>query len=1101
MNKFLKSKTVKAALGLVAVFAFVGVYSASAYTFTTTLKMGSKGEAVRQLQIALNACSDTMVSSTGAGSPGSETTTFGSKTKTAVMKLQAKAGLSQVGQVGPMTRAFLNANGCGTGTGNTGGNTGGNVVAGQITASVAPDSPAGLTLAGGSAFNPVIKIRLANGTSSPVNLTGLNLTKTGFMSNTNVTGVSVYDSAGMQHGNTVTTLGANGVAMMTFSTNPITIPANGTTDVWAKINLSSSATSGTVGLSVVSASDIMLSSGTAGGSFPVAGAQMTVVSGSSSLATVTLDVQASAVGASGATLNVDSASSQEISKFRIAETSSNEDIKLYSLSLWNNGNASGSDYRDVQLLDQTGNVIATAQPNGNVVKFNLSNPFLITKGQTKDFTVRATIIGGSTRTIQFTVYNDYDLDVRGVNTGVSILATAAGSVDSSFPIGDTSSTYNKVTIGQGSLSFSKASDSGSSAVAPGTEVVLAKFIAKPTGEDMEVRGISFGITQNAANKLTGTVYVKVNNQIVYSAAGTVANFATAGTNTVTRTLSSYPILTGGVNNTVEVVASIDSSATSSNNFKVNQFDITSVKRLISNDITDPSVGAQDGNTRTAQAASLNVTNLATPVASSVVTGTSGFELANIELNAGSSGEDVRVSTITIGDAKNATAAYADIANLVLKDASGNTLATSSSTSTNAATVAFNFSSPIIVAKGSTTTLKLYGDVIGGTATGSHTFTATAVTATGKDTGSTVSVSPAGNGQTMTITSGGSLAMSTVSGSGATPAVAQLVNINTTDGVYLAWKWTSQYESQKITSLKLKATGTALSQNNIKNIRLYAKKGTFTAFQSDATMFAQANQFSDCTSVANTCTFTWTAGDNLLPFTIDPNSGVTVWVKADIQGENIAKLGNDFYMSVTNDGTDVVAKGSTTGSTTSSMTGSASNTSGVTRIVPFQVVVSGVSPTDGSSTTTSIAAGTQLGRFKVMNNGTQITLTDATFTNSGTHTGTNARYTLYASSENSSDYTTNSLEVSGTDTVAFGSLTTSITINGGSYRYLTVVLSTATSVTTGDSFGLSVASLGDLKYSVAETGLGYDAEQDGDLTGTVTGLYVDGKPSLGTLNKQ
>ena len=43
MNKFLKSKTVKAALGLVAVFALVGVYSASAYNFTTVLKMGSMG--------------------------------------------------------------------------------------------------------------------------------------------------------------------------------------------------------------------------------------------------------------------------------------------------------------------------------------------------------------------------------------------------------------------------------------------------------------------------------------------------------------------------------------------------------------------------------------------------------------------------------------------------------------------------------------------------------------------------------------------------------------------------------------------------------------------------------------------------------------------------------------------------------------------------------------------------------------------------------------------------------------------------------------------------------------------------------------------------
>ncbi len=1099
MNKFLKSKTVKAALGLVAVFALVGVYSASAYNFTTVLKMGSKGEAVRELQKALNACSDTMVASTGAGSPGYETSTFAGKTKAAVMKLQAKAGLSQVGQVGPLTRAFLNANGCGTGsTGNTG-NTGGTVVSGQITASVASDSPVGLTLAGGSAFNPVLKLRLANGTSSPVNVTGLNLTKTGFMANTYVSGVSVYDAAGMQHGNTVTTLGANGVAIMTFSTSPITVPANGTTDVWVKVNLSSSATSGTIGFSVNASSDIMLSSGSAGGTFPIAGSQMTVVSGTSSLATVTLDEQASACGASGCTLNVDSASSQEIAKFRIQETSSNEDVKLYSLALWNNGNASASDYRDVQLLDQSGTVVATAQPAGNVVKFNLSTPFLIGKGQTKDFTVRATIVSGSTRTIQFTVYNDYDLDVRGVSTAVSILPSA-GSNDSSFPIGDTSATYNKATVGTGSLTFSRASDSATGSVAPGTEVSLAKFNAKPTGEDMEVRGISFGITQNNANKLTGTVYVKVNGQIVYSAAGTVANFATAGGNTVTRSLSSYPILTAGVNNTIEVVASIDSSATSSSTFKVNQFDVTSVKRLISNDITDPSVGAQDGVSLSAQAGNLNVTNLSTPVASSVVTGTSGIELANIELSAGSSGEDVRVSTITIGDQKSVTAAYSDFANLVLKDSTGSALATTSSTATNASTVAFNFSSPIIVAKNASTVLKLYGDLIGGTATYTHTFTATAVTATGKTTGNTISVSPAGSGQTMTITSGGTLAMSTVSGTGATPSNPQLTNINATDGVYLAWKWTSQYEAQKITSLKLKATGTSLNQNNVKNIRLYAKKGSYTSFQSDATQFAYVGQFSTCSS--NVCSFTWTDGSNVLPFTIDPGMGVTVWVKADLQGENVAKLGDDFYMSVTNDGTDVAAKGSITGATTSTMTGSSGISTAATHINPFQVLVTGESPTSGSTTQSSIGAGTQIGRFKVMNNGSaQITLTDATFTNSGSHTNTNARYTVYASSENSNDYTTNSLEVSGTDTVAFGSLTTSVTINGGSYRYITVAVTTTTSLASGDTYSLSVGALGDLKYSVAESALGYDGEQDGDLTGTITGLYVDGKPAVGTVQKQ
>lgn len=1101
MNKFLKSKTVKAALGLVAVFALVGVYSASAYNFTTVLKMGSKGEAVRELQKALNACSDTMVASTGAGSPGYETSTFAGKTKAAVMKLQAKAGLSQVGQVGPLTRAFLNANGCGTGsTGNTG-NTGGTVVSGQITASVASDSPANMTLAGGSAFNPVLKLRLANGTSSPVNVTGLNLTKTGFMANTNVGGVSVYDSAGMQHGNTITSLGANGIAMMSFPTSPITVPANGTTDILVKVNLTSSATSGTIGMSVVSSSDIMLSSGTAGGTFPIAGTQMTVVSGTSSLATITLGAQVSACGTSGCTLNVDSASSQEISKFRVAETSSNEDVKLYSLALWNNGNASASDYRDVQLLDQTGNVVATAQPSGNVVKFNLATPFLVGKGQTKDFTVRATINGGTTRTIQFTVYNDYDLDIRGVSTGVSVLPTVGGDAagDTGFPVGDYTSTYNKATVGSGSLAFNRATDSASTSVAPSTEVSLAKFNAKPTGQDMEVRGISFGITQNAANRLTGTVFVKVNGQIVYNAAGTVANFATAGGNTVTRSLSSYPVLTAGQNNTIEVVASIDSSATSSSTFKVEDFDVTSVKRLISNDIVDPEVTAQDGLTLTAQAANLSVTTLTTPVAASVVAGTNGFELANISLNAGSSGEDVRISSIVIADTKDSSASYIDITNLVMKDASGNQLTTSASTNTDAATVTFTFTNPIILAKNTSTVLKLYGDVVTGTSTTRHLFDVDSVTATGKYTGNSISVTPSGSGQYMTITTSGTLTISTVSGASATPTVTQTVNMNTLDNVYLAYKWTSQYEAQKVTTLKLKATGTALTTNNIKNIRLYAKKGSYTSFQSDATLFASVDQFSTCSS--NVCSFTWTDGSNVLPFTIDPGMGVTVWVKADIQGENVVKLGNDFYMSVTNDGTDVIAQGAVSGQAPGTYTGTANSSGTKTYITPFQVLVTGETPTSGGSSSSPLSVGTQIGRFKVYNGGSaQITLTDATFTNSGSHTGTSTRYTVYASSEGTNDYTTNLLEVSSTDSVAFGSLGTSITINGGSFRYVTVAITTVGSIATNDNYSLSVASMGDVKYSVTETALGYDGEQDGDITGTITGLYTNGLPTLGNLYK-
>src|SRR6185436_17256722 len=180
-----------------------------------------------------------------------------------------------------------------------------------------------------------------------------------------------------------------------------------------------------------------------------------------------------------------------------------------------------------------------------------------------------------------------------------------------------------------------------------------------------LRQISFGIDQDtSSHNLTGTVYVKVNGQIVYSAAANTTNFAAAGT-VATRSLSTYPILTNNQNNTLEITASIDSAATGSDAYFVNDLDITQVKRLISNDITDPSVSPSDSLTRSVQAGTLTITNLSTPVATSVVVGTNTFELANFELNPGSSGEDIRVSSITVTDTKNATAAYTDITNLVM----------------------------------------------------------------------------------------------------------------------------------------------------------------------------------------------------------------------------------------------------------------------------------------------------------------------------------------------------------------------------------------------------------------------------------------------------
>jgi peptidoglycan hydrolase-like protein with peptidoglycan-binding domain len=70
------------------------------------LKLGSKGDLVKQLQILLNK-KGFIIASSGLGSSGKETVIFGPKTKTAVVKFQKTHHLKPDGVVGPKTWTVL----------------------------------------------------------------------------------------------------------------------------------------------------------------------------------------------------------------------------------------------------------------------------------------------------------------------------------------------------------------------------------------------------------------------------------------------------------------------------------------------------------------------------------------------------------------------------------------------------------------------------------------------------------------------------------------------------------------------------------------------------------------------------------------------------------------------------------------------------------------------------------------------------------------------------------------------------------------------------------------------------------------------------------
>jgi len=192
-TKFLVGASVALALALT-----VSVATHAAYMQSGTLKLGSTGSQVLSLQQTLNMTS-CKVATSGAGSPGMETTTFGPRTKAAVQCFQAaqSPALTADGIVGPITGAKL-ALVSGSGTVSTGLPNGCSSTSGYSTLTGSPCSgtpattvfPSGCTSAAG--YSPTTGQLCSGGTTV--------YTGTGSGVLTNVNTISVYSGLTLNAG-------------------------------------------------------------------------------------------------------------------------------------------------------------------------------------------------------------------------------------------------------------------------------------------------------------------------------------------------------------------------------------------------------------------------------------------------------------------------------------------------------------------------------------------------------------------------------------------------------------------------------------------------------------------------------------------------------------------------------------------------------------------------------------------------------------------------------------------------------------------------------------------------------------------------------------
>jgi hypothetical protein len=782
MSKALATKNVAAALiglGLVAAFAFSFATPAKAdtlsglqaqvqallaqiatlqgsssssttggacFTFTQTLTVGSKGSEVMNLQKFLNS-HGAVVASTGAGSPGNETSTFGPATKAAVAKWQKANGISPAaGYWGALTRAAANK-ACTSTTGGT--TTGGTTTPTGPGISVTAGAQPANSLAPQNASRvPFTTFTLTNNTGAAVTITGVSVQRTGLAQDAVFAGVVLVDSNGLQYGNSQT-FNSNHQATV-GGTFTLQAGQSMTYTVAGNMAANEAAYAGQVaGISVVGVN----TSVPVTGSLPITGAQQTI-NATLTIGTATLGIsgfdpnghRSQAIGTTGLTF----------SGVRITAGSA-EDQKLYSITWNQTGSAGATDLSNLKTVVNGTSYPVTVDSSGKYFSSVFPGGILVTKGNSADVYIQGDITGSnaSGRTVEFDVYRASDIYLVGQLYGYGISPTASDSGTNTTGANSSSGfkaagsplyfgTYVSVTGGTLSTVSSASSVPPQNIGVNVPNQTLGGFTTNFTGEPVTVQSVVVNVASTTgALGLTNVSLVASNGTTVAGPVDEAYVGANSGTITFNTTVT-FPVgvMTYTIKGTVKTGSTNGSTFTLSTNPNTNWTSPVGQTSGSTLTLTNTTITM---STMTVQPGALTIAASASPAATTITTNQNNFTLANIVLDASQSGSDVQLNSLPIvvnatgtvtTNSANSFSLNTNLTNCQLYQGSNalNSAAIGSSDWTAKTNVTgiggsndgieanFIFTSPLKVAKGTSVTLALMCNV-GGSLYSGETFSA------------------------------------------------------------------------------------------------------------------------------------------------------------------------------------------------------------------------------------------------------------------------------------------------------------------------------------------------------------------------------------------